>query len=152
MKKLFLFASLITLGLAMTAKAEEKDLETGKKIYTSDEIQTCENRDDIKCVKTKHGPGFVVDGIVQEKYPDGTLKKETPYRGGYRYGLERVYYEVKMPWDKPGHIQYENTYKYGELQIRKEYYENGSIKMIINHKDGTNQVYREDGTLRSKNK
>lgn len=139
MKKYFLFALLIACGFVSTAQSEDA-------IYNAEDIKSCEERPDIKC-STSHA---VLQGIVQEKYADGSLKSETPYKGGYKYGLERVYYEVKMPWNKPGRVQFENTYKYNKLLVRKEYYENGSIKMIINNEEGTTQVYREDGTLRAK--
>ena len=139
MKKYFLFALLSAFVFASIAKAEEN-------IYNAEDIMPCEGRPDIKC----SSPHAVVQGVVQEKYADGSLKSETPYKGGYKYGLERVYYEVKMPGDKPGRVQFENSYKYSKLLVRKEYYENGSIKMIINNENGTTQVYREDGTLRAK--
>ena len=114
--------------------------------YEKKDIKPCEGAEyeHLSCI----GVGAVVDGTVVEYNDKGQLLSETPYRGGQKHGLAREYYEITIPGDSPRRIKTETNYEYGKNMMVKTYYENGSIRLIMNHETGHIQDYKEDGKLR----
>ncbi|MBO4480368.1 MAG: hypothetical protein J5742_01950 [Alphaproteobacteria bacterium] len=137
MKKLIIFI----FGIAVFTGAN-----AAYRVYEPADLYPCDGEEykHLSCTKV----GSVVDGVVQEHFESGQLKTETPYRGGQKHGLAREYYENVIPNGQIGRIKRETNYEYGATKIIKEYYNTGSIRLIINHDTGKLQEYKENGELR----
>lgn len=128
---LFLLFLLIWSGHALclsTFKAEEVQYDADKKIYTDKK-------------------GQLVTGIVQEFYPEGTLKEESALLDGKRHGLWKTFYnDGKLKTEMPYHTGYPDG-------LSKTYYPNGNLKeetlFVQGQKKGVSREFYESGALKS---
>ena len=112
--------------------------------------------------------GFIVDkeninrfdqqnkkhGIWKYYYPDGKLKLVGKYKHGNKEGFFKKYSNdgnlKKAEKFTDGVIQ-ENVAKLKKLDVKKDYYKNGKVKIVASYKDGVpegiRREYSEDGTV-----
>ncbi|MCD4772726.1 MAG: hypothetical protein K8R41_05005 [Bacteroidales bacterium] len=93
-------------------------------------------------------------GIWKYYYPDGKLKLVGKYKHGKKEGFFKEYSNVgdlaKAEKFTNGIIQ-ENVAKLKKLDVKKDYYKNGKVKIVASYKDGVpegiRREYSEDGTI-----
>jgi antitoxin component YwqK of YwqJK toxin-antitoxin module len=88
--------------------------------------------------------GILFSGVGYENWPDGKLKSETPYRDGYRHGVDREWYPsgqlkseqhfenggahgTSRQWYESGALKSDETYERTILVSRREYDVNGQL-------------------------
>ena len=158
MKGLFLTAAVLTLGVVGEANANEavdanENADANEEVvYAADEIMPCGNAkagefDKENELKWCDKQGALLNGKSEEKYEGGALRAERQYVNGQKEGLERGYYEPSSPEDKGERLKYEINYRQGKPVIRKEYFENGSIRFIVNFETGKSEMYKANGEL-----
>jgi antitoxin component YwqK of YwqJK toxin-antitoxin module len=64
--------------------------------------------------------GRPLEGVVEERYPDGSLFVEANYKDGERHGPTLVYYE-------DGTLRTESVYQQGRLVSEREFAEDGKL-------------------------
>ena len=86
------------------------------------------------------------NGVYKEYYANGTLKEETPYRFGRKQGPEKQYYEE-------GSLSIIKEYKDGKARISRQYYPSGELMVETFYDEdgyahGLARGYYKDGKLK----